>query len=354
VGQEDNEFIGEFPGQGGTFSLDVEKLGSPGLSHTLYIVDQRAGEDRGPEPSDTSPRLFHMWASLVQQEPIYDADLAAQPRFGNTLVEMNAAGFGLRAGMTPDGGGAVDMRFHANEAGRLAGADAHLRASTWEEARSKFLFHLNTMLSIFAWDHQLPLAAARVGGRDGANGISYVDYTAPLRVDRKFVAPGISGLVGADVRAAYSFFREGLSNPSPAYRIICFDKALSMLRRIQSQHTTALVQQKADIAAFSRAVNLLVEATDLAVEVWPEVTGWKLHRLHDKKLRPLRNEAAHELLDDGDGYTNLDWPDRRRKFQRAAQALVPLVHRYGSALASAIQRATTSAASVNMQEQEPT
>lgn len=321
------KLVGEVPGPGGTFAVPVELLGPPGLSQTLHIVDvTKAGET----PRATGRRPFQMWGALMHFEPPPADTISTTPTGGDTHLDFGCHNFGMEGGSVER---PLKLKFFSNQHGRLGSVQSTVEAESWDDAFGAFRTAVSHLLSIWSWQHGVPLVLTAVGGRDEKSGTTHQTYIRALPiVERK---PTVGTWIGASPSflAAASYYREGVGSPSAPYRLLCFFKLFltlkHVLRDFEKRSVSAGLTTQKDLR---QALEVRVEQSDLAAEVWPDAIGWRIGKLATDKVRDLRNRVGHELFEEETTFNNFDDPARWDSTRDAGDAFLPLLRRYAEKL----------------------
>lgn len=261
------DFVGETKGnEAQTVAVPVEKLGPPGLSHTLIVVDVVDGK----ETNATGPRPFRVWGVLVTQELLFSPGIHVGPQDGDTLVDFRCGGFHIEGGPREH---PIKMEFFSNAQGRLGRVESTIQTESWSQAERVFRSAVTHLLSIWSWHHSVPLALTAVGGADPTGGRTYQSYVPPLPVvtTAPQIGKGFSG--GPSFLAAASYYREGIGSPNVPYRLLCFYKLFLTLDRVRRGFEKRAIRAGlVDHAGFNQAVDVRVERTTCALRNGP--TRW--------------------------------------------------------------------------------
>ena len=305
------------------FSAEGDRLG------TLHVM-QSAAPSEGPP--NTSRRWFFAWARIDEHDTLYDKAIATFPTLGGTLLEFPEP-FDL---VCKRDGDEMTIRFVLDEQNRLAAATGSLQATSWEEAFYRFRSMLGLALSNWSWSELLPLAATQVGIEDLETGRKYQTFVMPSESKKRATRVDVYGPYIGAFQTCFSFVREGLTSLSPAYRVLCYYKAYSVLQTVETNARKDLVE--AGITShreFTVAMELRVEAGDLYAEVWPDAVGKKISTVFQDNARLIRNQIAHELVDQDSEESELrdvDDADFWHESRQVSDAMLELVHRYGNKL----------------------
>jgi len=311
-----------------TITLPTDDLGEPGSFQTLHFVPQEVGQPpRNPAGDTQVKRPFEVWSPVFNQAPLWSNSIQAGPTYGDSLVFINKSKVLNVTGGPP--GKEIKFELHSNPQGRIGTIRARVDATSWLEARKTFREAVHPVLSALSWRYQIPISLGQLGGRDVANDIVRQDYIAPRR---SLSWDGRDLSLDSHLRAAYSFFREGMNTASPAYRLLCFDKTIQMLMAIRARYVEIAETLGTSKAAAMTAMEVKVGSNDEAVNLWPQCTGWTVGRLRNDLIRPLRNQVAHELTKESEDFNNLDSADLWDITRQASDCLVPLLKRFGDLL----------------------
>ncbi len=298
--------------------LDPKK---EGLMETFTLVSVTKDNPKGERKILNNLREFNVTATIVSIPPLWNNKIVAgQLVGGNTLLKLIDQNVGSFKIETNNG----TFSIHLNDQKELAAAQSTIKAINFDSAAKAFQTLVNPYLSILSWKYKVPLSLSNINGIDLETQIKSSKFIQPI--SQKVIKISINEIDFFDdsLAALYSYNREMLNSTSGAYRLLCIYKCFSIIKMLHDNVRKSAQNKNLDLGNFKNLTEVKIDDTDLNKQVWPDAIGWKLSRLLDDKIRPLRNKIAHEFDDNGD-FTNPDMGIFAEQIRDYADALIPLM-----------------------------
>jgi len=276
--------------------------GLPGKYKVIFIFSR----PRNVVVSET----VHMWSDAIKGDSHLGITRPAfTPKNSPDAVAIKVRAWGP--------GGYLEFTGRPNEKGYLGQLESEpFDASNFYEAEQKAYRPLLPILSNWSLHLDIPIFVVQTDAvelRTGAH--SGRVFTAPAEAGFA-VAGELTVTPGSEFHHYASLYREALNSNSSVYRFLCMFKiiegVLARRARLASEAVKAggkpralverIPEQKADFQKWLDAIYHVREWHELALtQVFPpEVRGKKFNAIIHSKLRPLRNEVAHSIMDTGE------------------------------------------------------
>ncbi|HVW14610.1 MAG TPA: hypothetical protein VHB54_12320 [Mucilaginibacter sp.] len=300
------------------FPLDPKK---EGLMETVMIVPVTKDNPRGERTTPNNLREFNMMATIVSIPPLWNNKIVAgQLVGGSTLLKLIDQQLGSYTIETHNG----TFSIHLNEYKELAATQATIKAVDFSTAAKDFQTLVNPYLSILSWKYKVPLSLSNINGVDSETQIQSSKFIQPISQKQIKISINEIDFFDDSLAALYSYNREMLNSTSGPYRLLCIYKCFSIIKLLHDNVRKSAQNKNLDLSNFKSVTEVKIDETDLNKQVWPDAIGWKLSRLLDEKIRPLRNKIAHEFDDNGD-FTNPDMGIFAEKIRDHSDALTLLM-----------------------------
>jgi hypothetical protein len=268
-------------------------------------------------------REFKMMATIVSIPPLWNNNVVAGKLSGGSSLlkfiekEEKIGSYNIE---TSDGSFTV----HLNEQKELSSASTTLKAKDFNGAIKFFLSLVNPYLSILSWKYKVPLTLSNINGIDIENSYQFAKFIQPVLNKSIQTIAGETELFDDRLLALFSFQREMINSTSGSYRLLCVYKCLTIVNAIKNDIRQKVIKKHLDTKTFKDLTEVIIENTDINLNVWPDAIGWKLSRLLNEKIRPLRNKIAHEF-DSNTDFANPDLGIFGEQVRDYADALIPLM-----------------------------
>ena len=294
-----------------------------GLMETITIVPNSKENPNAEFKKFSNLREFKMMATIVSIPPLWNNNVVAGKLLGgNSLLKVveKDEKIGSYNIETSDG----SFTIHLNELKELSSVSSILKARDFNGAIKDFLSLVNPYLSILSWKYHIPLTLSHINGFDLENSYQSAKFIQPIAQKAMQITVNETEFSDDRLLALFSFHREMINSTSGSYRLLCIYKCLMIVNVIKNDVRKKVVKKQLDLKIFKDLTEVKIENNDLNLNVWPDAIGWKLGRLIDEKIRPLRNKIAHEF-DGGTNFANPDLGIFGEQVRDYADALIPLM-----------------------------
>ncbi|EMS84718.1 hypothetical protein [Leptospira noguchii] len=306
-----------------TTVLDSKLLGRPGLINNLIIVGQTAqNPTRGPIPEFKAKRPFEIKCAISSVPPLWESKLLVGSLPVGRALLRNEANASLY--YTVEAGN-YTFYVYLDKDGYLSSASSTIEAENWGIAVKEFNSLLNPFLSKLSWQYNVPLTFSHINVYDKVNDLHYIKFVQAFDETNFEMIIGSEDSISPKIQTLYSFYREMINSTSPSYRFLCIYKALMIANLIKKEIEDNIRNDPSKLREFALETMVSVEKDDVNEGVWPECIGYKLNRLIDQKIRPLRNKVAHEFLDNESEFSNPDVGIFKEQIRDYGDALIPLL-----------------------------
>jgi hypothetical protein len=190
--------------------------------------------------------------------------------------------------------------FYCNIRGRLSHVNIKLVSKNIEESVRLARYNLEPFLSGWAARFNVPIYIFRTRVLEELTGVTQTTIFHQLYPRIRIPEAEISNKVWwyPDDTRLLDLYREALNTTSPKYQFLCYFAAIHLAFRIR-KNRSAIATEKGDRSARKRE---RFDEADwfsniLTAKVRAEVIGKKLTAVYER-LRPLRNQIAHALVDE--------------------------------------------------------
>ncbi len=266
-------------------------LDPPGAFGELYVVDAQEGDSREKDLhklQDKEPREFTVVASLGKHSELKgDVALSISDGKGESYIYAHPDALVTKL-YSPEG----VIFIHHNSMRELCRAEYVCRASSANEARTKFIEGFAPYLDHVSYLGSVPIHITQITTTDKKNGVHGTVYTAPY--SSIIVNPHKAELF-EELIPIYALYREAKNANSPFYRFLCFYKILEGIYLI--------LRPKVFKTANTLGVNLdkekeVVPSSGIIQQSFSNLVGLPIKKVFDERFQPeFRNKVAHYLLD---------------------------------------------------------
>ncbi|MHB1107151.1 MAG: hypothetical protein ACYCZ2_12375 [Lutibacter sp.] len=292
-----------------------------GLMETLIIVPVLENiEPINPFRLSSKLRDFELKCSISSAPILWEQNITSgslPP--GSSLLKIATKG-GQSLSIETDKSSFI---IHLNPDKEMAAISATIQAESWEDALALFNSLVNPYLSLLSWKYNVPLTISNISGMDVDYKIQTIKFIQPIIQKTVDLEIGKTDYFDDRLASLYSFNREMLNSPNGAYRLLCIHKSLTIILKIKEELQNRVRKKSLDFKIFKSMTEVKVDDSDYNKKVWPDVIGWNINRLIQDKIRPLRNQIAHEFIESQ--YANLDKGTFREQVRDYADALLPLM-----------------------------
>ncbi|NOK09080.1 methylamine utilization protein MauJ [Corallococcus exercitus] len=272
-------------------SLDLAKLGAPGIQHELFII-------AGPSPGVSANREQDM--AVLQDSEVREfkivAHLGKEPgsSAGGLTISLETSGGASHVYAHPDADFmGIETTFghiqaHLNASKEFSALELRCRANSARQVFARYSDALATLIDHISFHHDVPIFVRYVAIWDEKNKVLTASYVTPYR--------GIvlaSDWLTFDLALSpfYALYREAITNPSVFYQFLCYAKILEGIIR---KTFPAIIQE-------ARSRGLDTPRFDARVEDHAEIHGparnWvgkSVQQTFNDYLQPeFRNAIAH-------------------------------------------------------------
>jgi len=175
-----------------------------------------------------------------------------------------------------------------NRAGRLSLVRITVRADDFSQAREGAFRWATPVLSDFSFRYDAPLDIRKIDAKELRTGIIHMLAMTP-GTTRVMAYPTPVVTLAPEIRAATSFYREGLAAINPAYQVLAFYKGVEGLRAARPRIAKRCKAQGVDPARpEERIPDGLVRGSDLQ-----DLAGKSFEQAADRLRDAYRHAVAH-------------------------------------------------------------
>lgn len=305
-----------------TTSLNSKLLGRPGLINNLTIVGVSPKNPTGdPMPKVTNKRFFDVKCALFSSVPLWDSNLIiGSLPVGTTLLKISS---NIKSYTLETSNGSFEI--HMNDKGYLGSISAQVEATNWGVAVENFNSLVNPYLSKLSWSYDVPLAFSNLAIYDKENDLQHIKFIQAFEEKNLQLDIGFEEALTSKIQALYSFYRETLNSNSASYRFLCIYKSLQIANLMKKELEGLIKNSPEKLREFAFQTEVKVEKNEVNNSVWPECVGFKLNRLIDEKIRPMRNKVAHEFIEKDIDFSNPDTGIFKEQLRDYGDALILLL-----------------------------
>lgn len=204
-----------------TEERDLDKLvnpyGSPGR-YEVVLTAYKPGDGLASAKGSVSPANVEMGDSFLQINPVGTA---------RSMLTLTAKADGRRC----------DIRLIPNESGRLSCVQLGVEASSFKQAKETALRWASPLLNDLSFRSDAAIDIKQIDVRELQTN-SYEITVLILGKPRVMILPEGGGWLVPEIKAAVSYYREGLGATNPAYQLLAFYKGIEGLRAARGDIST--------------------------------------------------------------------------------------------------------------------
>jgi hypothetical protein len=271
-------------------SVDVEKLGAPGVRGALTIIAHKENETRQDKDrlGDTTERKFKVSTRLTKY-PVSSGD------FRGDFTALDGSSY---IQIAPDQTHLVitcpigEFRIDKNAGGELSMISMDIDAQTMQAAHDHFLEAIGPTLDHLSYLANASIITSLVRVIDDTNDVQELYCISP---HRPFVLGSIIRSLKAELLPAYSIYREAKNSNSVFYQLLCYYKIIEGLQKLRDKAIRRARKANLDLRPL---VEKVPPHEDLAPGLQPWV-GKSIKSFFDTVLTKHRDRVAHYILKEG-------------------------------------------------------